>query len=175
MRRSYAQWIEAKYCSRLCQYEHRRIVKYVVTSNGCWQWQGPYNKEGYGTTGINGRTIPAHRWIWRQQRGKIPRGLVLHHRCENRGCVNPDHLELKTRGEHVTLHFKGKPQPKKLYCKYGGHEMTEDNLYYEGNGARRCLKCYIAKEKRSAARRKFVPPRPVNIFDTRQINLAYAV
>jgi hypothetical protein len=53
---------------------------------------------GYG----NGdwREELAHRWAWEQERGPIPEGLHVHHACENRTCVNVDHMELLRQCDH---------------------------------------------------------------------------
>jgi hypothetical protein len=128
---------------------------YVVISNGCWQWIGSYDKSnGYGII-VNRKREYAHRWIWRQHRGKIPIGLEVHHQCGNRGCVNPDHLELLTKGQHASLHRKGK-FVRNNYCKRG-HEMTENNIFYCTNGKRTCLQCKRMHEKS----RYIIPQRKV--------------
>jgi hypothetical protein len=36
--------------------------------------------------------------------GPIPRGLQLHHRCQSKSCVNPDHLEVVSPRDHTNLH-----------------------------------------------------------------------
>jgi hypothetical protein len=61
--------------------------------------------EGYGyITAGRGHRRPAHVVAWEAINGPVPDGGVVHHGCENKGCVNPDHLELKTRPDHTSLH-----------------------------------------------------------------------
>lgn len=46
---------------------------------------------------IDHRTVAVHRSLWILVHGPITRTQELDHKCENRMCVNPDHLELVSR------------------------------------------------------------------------------
>lgn len=54
---------------------------------------------------MNGRHLPAHRAVYIQLRGD-PGDKDLHHRCRNKACVNPDHLEPVSRKDHISKTFR---------------------------------------------------------------------
>jgi hypothetical protein len=77
----------------------RRLYE-VVPETGCWNWLHATSPDGYGRIERNGVRMGAHRYFYEQQRGRIPVGLELDHRCRNRRCVNPAHLEAVTGQEN---------------------------------------------------------------------------
>lgn len=77
--------------------------------NDCVIWPGSRYKTGYGQCWRNGKTHHAHRIAWESAHGPIPKGLCVLHRCDNRPCVNIDHLFLGTRTDnHLDKVSKGR-------------------------------------------------------------------
>ncbi len=75
----------------------------VDAATGCWEWLGD-RLNGYGRCKVSDgtdRTVQAHRAFYEHHVGSIPDGLDIHHKCANKGCVNPEHLEPLTRAENV--------------------------------------------------------------------------
>lgn len=106
------------------------------TPSGCWEYHGTTNEMGYGALGIDNRRMYAHRYVYECMVGKIPDGMMLHHKCGNKVCVNPIHMELLTLAEHTRLHNNS----TKDFCK-NGHRRTEENTYILPNGKSSCRDC----------------------------------
>lgn len=73
----------------------------------CWIWQLGKNKSGYGSIRRDGSmSTPAHRWYYEQRFGLLPSKVDLHHLCENKDCVNPEHLDHLAHGKHSSFHAR---------------------------------------------------------------------
>jgi len=69
-----------------------RFDKYVKKTKKCWVWTGA-QRDGYGLFKFDGRVLSAHRVAYVLENFTIPEGSVIHHKCSNRLCVRPDHLQ----------------------------------------------------------------------------------
>lgn len=71
----------------------------------CILWHGGTMCRGYGRIG---RNTYAHRHIWEECFGPIQPGEVVHHVCENKLCINPEHLRLvSSQSDHIRIHRPG--------------------------------------------------------------------
>lgn len=79
-----------------------RIAESItINEDGCWEWRGHTQANGYGSMSVNGRPQRTHRIAYEEYVGPIPAGLEIDHLCRNRSCCNPKHLEPVTRAENM--------------------------------------------------------------------------
>lgn len=110
-----------------------------VEGDECWLWTAGTNDAGYGVFGVykkedrpKGMKLEySHRLTWMLFHEEVPEGYVVDHKCFNRKCCNPDHLQAIPHYENCAQGAKEKPN-----CGTCG-----DVKYRLGNGRLSCKRC----------------------------------
>ena len=92
-------------------------------SSGCHEWASTIKKDGYGSFHYQGRQAQAHRVAYELFRGQILGRWVLH-KCDNRRCVNPDHLFLGAAIDNIRdMDAKARRGTKSKFTKSDAEEI----------------------------------------------------
>ena len=74
----------------------------VDEGSGCWQWRGELGDYGRARLPVgDGRRKLPYRITYEYFHGPIADGLVARHKCDNPGCINPEHIEPGTQKDNV--------------------------------------------------------------------------
>lgn len=84
--------VEIKTDDELAARLQSRLV--VNQETGCHEWTGSQSSTGYGKIKNNKRRMTTHRVAYAVANGhRLPGGIQVRHKCGNRLCCNPEHLE----------------------------------------------------------------------------------
>ena len=109
----------------------------VDQTGDCWIWTAGKNLMGYGNFRYQGKTHNTHKLAYEFTKGPVSDGFHLHHLCENKACVNPDHLIAMSPQDHGALR-------RMTHCQRG-HELTPENTIVRVT--RKCRACERERQK----------------------------
>ncbi len=118
------------------------MIANTVQDGDCLIWQGYVGKNGYGQIGES--KTAAHRQAWALACGEPTPGLVLHHICGRRACVNFEHLTEITPALHATIHHNVGER-----CEWGHKDWRPRR-----DGRRYCGECRNEYERMRYERRR---------------------
>lgn len=104
------------------------LAAITADNQRCWEWKGTKRGDGYGAFWFNSKPFIAHRAAWYFFYGKHPnKELFLLHSCDNRLCVNPNHLREGTHLENM------QDARERRRFNYGDDHHTRRRMRNENN------------------------------------------
>lgn len=73
----------------------------ILSDDECWIWTDFILPSGYGQFRIGDKKYRAHRVAWEYTYGEIEEGKLVLHKCDNKRCVNPNHLYIGTHCDNM--------------------------------------------------------------------------
>lgn len=107
-------------------FKQRFEAKFRVTP-GCWIWTAA-TRNGYGAIKYAGKMLRAHRSAYELYSGTIPDGLLVRHECDNRLCVNPDHLLLGSHANNMQDMVDRGRTPNRKGANNGQSKLTNEQV-----------------------------------------------
>lgn len=161
---------------------------YIDPQSDCWIWTGGTDIGGYPYMNLYDpetkrcrKVLQFHRYVYKLFKGKITASYpVIRHTCNNRNCVNPDHLICGTVADnvqdaidsntHISTQTKGKSQ-RRRFNDFQRADIRQriangESYYSIAKYYRTTMSAIIGYARRDAAKTK---ASPLNDFQRAEI------
>ncbi len=126
---------------RYCSLECRIKDLFFVDKDGCWLGKRVSFRDGYSIPSIDGKSVYLHRYFWEKKFGPIPNDKMITRNCDNKNCVNPDHMKIIDKKDFHSIR-----PPTNLSLSVRAIDLII-RLYNEGYNAQEIQTIYRDKYK----------------------------
>ena len=111
-------------------------------NTGCWLWTAGVNSRGRPQFWFDEKMVYAYKITTELERGSCPDGKECSHLCDQKICVNPDHVIYETTQENLTRR-RGKPRSDRTYPQHAHLPPAE----YAKAIHRECMRALRLRQK----------------------------
>lgn len=137
-----------QFCTSIPEDVRERFMAKVQPGPACWEWSAAIFRSGYGQFKLSGKSTLAHRLAFLWSGRSYPPGTETGHRCGNKRCVRPAHLEaIDPTSNKIRSRSPWAKNRRKAHCP-AGHELVAGNVVLSrlrSSGRRSCLMCHNAR------------------------------
>jgi DNA-binding transcriptional regulator YiaG len=137
----------------------KRFWGHVDKTEACWLWTASRSAYGHGQFGVNGKKRYAHQVSWLLTNHIIPEGHVIRHKCRNKHCVNPEHLETGTQAENMADKIRDGTSTKGI--KHPKAKLTEEQV--------RQIRARVGEKQRVLAEEYGVSRETISLISSRKV------
>lgn len=110
-----------------CHYDLKTKIAWIINENGCWEIiSHKPQSNGYVMLTLNTFRQSAHRYYYEFFNKKIGKNLLIRHTCDNKLCINPNHL---LEGTHKENYEDAASRNRNTKCeKVWTHKITSKEV-----------------------------------------------
>ena len=87
----------------------------IKCRDDCWEWQASTSGGRYGKFKVNGKLVSSHRYAYQYAYGDLRDNMLVLHHCDNKRCVNPNHLYQGTQFDNIRDRDLRNPIPPEVF------------------------------------------------------------
>jgi HNH endonuclease len=134
-------------------WERITAIGWQAMPNGCQEWNGTRNEDGYGLFGER----RVHRLVYEHHKGqRLDPSTIVRHTCDNPPCGNPDHLLIGDHQDNMRdmVTRRRHHDHNRTHCRNGHDVRLPGATKFTTRGENLCLKCDAARKARYEARKR---------------------
>jgi hypothetical protein len=142
-------------------YYRLKEITWDVDKNGCWNCtsHSPSNG-GYPRHKVNYKGKRISHTMFEKYNGPIPEGMIVCHKCDNKMCVNSDHLFIGTQADNM-----------KDMCNKGRKFITKGEL----DGMAKLTESQVLEIRQIKEKRGLSHAKIAEMFNTSTSNIGLIV